>query len=193
MKNRNKEKLFDTINKLIERHRCDNPALLYNKLLPFISNFNSLEKGNFKKIDVLNSFYEKLQTYTHKYNPIEALKPKLCFTAKTAYRLAIGMGYPSLIENGLLFHHVYGIPYIPGETLKGLARSVFLLSVYEAIKEKKELSLNDLEEAFLPEEEFVKALPKVPILFEAVEIEKPYEFFQTAFGTQEKRGGSYIL
>jgi len=54
---------------------------------------------------------------------------KESFKLKTAYRLVIGAGYPSFVENGFLFHHIYGIPYIPGETLKGLARFVFMLSI----------------------------------------------------------------
>ncbi len=96
------------------------------------------------------------------------------------------MGYPSLVENGLLFHHIWCAIH-PWETLKGLARSVFLLAVYKAIKERGNYSLSDIEEAFMSKEGF-KDLARIPILFEGGEIEKPYEFFKRVFGTKEKRG-----
>ncbi|WP_461828946.1 type III-B CRISPR module RAMP protein Cmr6 [Aquifex sp.] len=61
--------------------------------------------------------------------------------AKVGYRLAVGMGYPSAVENGFLFHHTYGIPYISGESVKGLVRAVFLYENFgeeEKIKDKVE-------------------------------------------------------
>ncbi|MBF8379034.1 type III-B CRISPR module RAMP protein Cmr6 [Alicyclobacillus mali] len=35
-------------------------------------------------------------------------------------RVAVGLGRESVYEVGLMFHPVYGVPYIPGSTLKGL-------------------------------------------------------------------------
>jgi len=42
--------------------------------------------------------------------------------------LALGLGTASPIENGLTIHHTYGVPYIPGSALKGLARRAALAS-----------------------------------------------------------------
>ncbi|MCC6343672.1 MAG: type III-B CRISPR module RAMP protein Cmr6 [Bryobacterales bacterium] len=39
---------------------------------------------------------------------------------KTANRLLIGLGVPSVLETGLLLHSTYGTPYIPGSALKGV-------------------------------------------------------------------------
>lgn len=36
-------------------------------------------------------------------------------------RLAIGLGAESVIETGITLHRTYGVPYIPGSALKGLA------------------------------------------------------------------------
>lgn len=36
-------------------------------------------------------------------------------------RLAIGLGRASVIETGVTLHHTYGVPVIPGSSLKGLA------------------------------------------------------------------------
>lgn len=36
-------------------------------------------------------------------------------------RLLIGLGGENVLETGLTLHHVYGVPYLPGTALKGLA------------------------------------------------------------------------
>ncbi len=41
--------------------------------------------------------------------------------ATTCTPLAIGLGNKSPLENGLAIHHTYGVPYLPGSALKGLA------------------------------------------------------------------------
>lgn len=37
-------------------------------------------------------------------------------------RLVVGLGNESVRESGVTLHHTYGVPYIPGSALKGLAR-----------------------------------------------------------------------
>ena len=44
------------------------------------------------------------------------------FTATTHSPAAIGLGATSPIEVGFTLHHTYGVPYLPGSALKGLAR-----------------------------------------------------------------------
>lgn len=39
------------------------------------------------------------------------------------WRLAVGLGNASVFENSLTLHHVYGIPYIPASSVKGIIRS----------------------------------------------------------------------
>jgi len=39
------------------------------------------------------------------------------------WRLAIGLGNASVFENSLTLHHVYGVPYIPASSVKGIIRS----------------------------------------------------------------------
>ena len=46
----------------------------------------------------------------------------LSFTVTTTTPLAIGLGGASPLEVGLTLHHTYGVPYLPGSALKGLAR-----------------------------------------------------------------------
>jgi CRISPR-associated protein Cmr6 len=187
--------------------QVDNPALLFNKLLileyidGFSQNQNLTEKGkdkkgkdkgkdkrdeDVKKIDYINKFKEKVQR-PEPPPKVEGYAIEK-FRLKTAYRLVIGAGYPSFIENGFMFHHVYGIPYIPGETLKGLARAVFILSVAEAIK--GETKLSKIEEGLSEEAEGISyQIPeKISIILDNYTIENPVETFRKIFGSKKRRG-----
>jgi CRISPR-associated protein Cmr6 len=120
--------------------QVDNPALLFNKLLVLQYTEQISQSQDVRKIEYIRSFTKILERKEHsKPTKLDGIRQE-SFRLKTAYRLVIGAGYPSFIENGFMFHHVYGIPYIPGETLKGLARTVFILSVAEAVKEETKLS-----------------------------------------------------
>lgn len=39
------------------------------------------------------------------------------------WRLIVGLGTESVYETSMTLHHVYGIPYIPGQAIKGVVRS----------------------------------------------------------------------
>lgn len=43
--------------------------------------------------------------------------------AQVRGRMVVGLGYESVLENSITLHHTYGVPYIPGSALKGLAAS----------------------------------------------------------------------
>ena len=43
------------------------------------------------------------------------------FTAAPEWRLVIGLGRDSALETGLTLHRVYGFPFVPGSSLKGMA------------------------------------------------------------------------
>lgn len=56
-------------------------------------------------------------------------------------RLAIGLGTASVYETGMLLHAVYGFPYIPASSVKGVVRSYIISEVFEndeveALKDK---------------------------------------------------------
>ena len=42
-------------------------------------------------------------------------------SAKTNGRMIIGLGTQNVLEAGITLHHLYGMPYLPGGALKGLA------------------------------------------------------------------------
>jgi len=46
-----------------------------------------------------------------------------CDTVSLAGRMFIGLGAATVLETHVTLHRVYGVPYIPGSALKGLARA----------------------------------------------------------------------
>ncbi|MEJ7554362.1 MAG: type III-B CRISPR module RAMP protein Cmr6, partial [Aquificaceae bacterium] len=191
------------LSELLSKAKSPHIGLVFYKVL--VSKFTEDELENGLKAErfarELDATLKELTDY--RVN-IPKLPCKKSFELKTAYRLAIGMGYPSLLENGFLFHHTYGIPYIPGETLKGLARHVLLLSIYEEIKEKlasTQEPLNYLDKYLSSkEEEFSKNSltetldgTEISIILSDYKIREPHRVFRRIFGTQEKRGEVIFL
>lgn len=41
----------------------------------------------------------------------------------TSAPLAVGLGYENAIENGMLWHHTLGVPYLPASSVKGMLRA----------------------------------------------------------------------
>jgi CRISPR-associated protein Cmr6 len=168
--------------------QVDNPALLFNKLLILQYTEQISQSQDVRKIEYIRSFTKILERKEHsKPTELDGIRQEN-FRLKTAYRLVIGAGYPSFIENGFMFHHVYGIPYISGETLKGLARTVFILSVAEAVKEETKLS--EIEEELSEEAEGIsQQIPKkINIILDNYTIENPVETFRKIFGSKKRRG-----
>ncbi|HIE12027.1 MAG TPA: type III-B CRISPR module RAMP protein Cmr6 [Desulfotomaculum sp.] len=45
----------------------------------------------------------------------------VCREAEVSGRMAVGLGEESVLETSVALHHIYGVSYIPGSALKGLA------------------------------------------------------------------------
>lgn len=51
------------------------------------------------------------------------------FEAKVEWRLAIGLGNESVYETSMSLHYLYGIPYIPASSIKGIVRNWIIQSL----------------------------------------------------------------
>ncbi len=83
-------------------------------------------------LDMPSSLSSIMQTIESRNNVIEDSFRRLgyvveTFTASVQWRLAVGLGCPSVYENNITLHHIYGIPYIPASSIKGIARSFMIL------------------------------------------------------------------
>lgn len=64
-----------------------------------------------------------LEAYRQRMSRLAGAIGAECFTGRTASRLLVGVGQPHPMEISLTWHHAYGVPYVPGSSLKGLVRS----------------------------------------------------------------------
>lgn len=62
------------------------------------------------------------------------------FTCKIDEKLIVGLGNESVYEVSILLHHIYGMPYIAGQALKGTTRSWCIKNYFdnedEALKDE---------------------------------------------------------
>jgi CRISPR type III-B/RAMP module RAMP protein Cmr6 len=126
--------------------------------------FSSSE--GFLRLKEVDNYRESLETAGFKPLKLEAQT-----------RLVMGMGIPSFFENGITLHHIYGIPYIPSSSVKGLLRFTYLAGVLdifpvgvEGLPKSFEWKNEDLEP-----EEFFKVLTQ---LDELITNSKSFEDFK---------------
>lgn len=109
---------------------CSNLKLKIDKLMRYyFLKTNSNIKLDINK-DVLNRIdNDYLIDYTESIN-----HELISFTAKTQ-KMVVGLGTESLRELGITLHHVYGIPYIPGQGIKGMFRNYIINEYYSSEEE----------------------------------------------------------
>lgn len=59
---------------------------------------------------------------------------------KQDWRMVVGLGQDSIHETSMTLHHTYGVPYIPGQALKGVTRSAVIQSLFAFEGERLDLS-----------------------------------------------------
>jgi len=135
-----------------------NPGLLFNKIFPqFPKHLKKEEKEDKSKylnlvVSETTKFQEQLNItrvlISRRKKLIEDLVKKRGFVEKELeatcdWRLIIGLGGVHPHETSMTFHHIYGIPYIPGSAVKGVTRHWIIFSEFnnsedEALNDKGE-------------------------------------------------------
>ncbi|MDR4506852.1 MAG: type III-B CRISPR module RAMP protein Cmr6 [Candidatus Brocadiaceae bacterium] len=112
--------------------KFSNFGLLFNKYVDWDRNWE--KKKNIHR-EILDSYLIKepiLESYLESYkNRHKALLENYkergyyieCFTMSTDYRFISGLGGAHVLETGLTLHHLYGFPFLPASSAKGLARA----------------------------------------------------------------------
>lgn len=116
------------------------------------------------------------------------------FEMKTDWRLIAGLGRKGSLEIGFTFHR-YGFPYLPGSSIKGLARAYGLLEIAAGLEDdqKKEGVLTRLDTSLLQEkeEDFEREIKLLGVERGSQQFEKA-KSFRYMFGTTE-HGGHVIF
>lgn len=89
-------------------------------LEPYVSHIQ--QTGDIKEPAVYKDFFTRWQEALEKAGAVLR-------EAEVIGRLAAGLGGETVIETGLTLHHTYGVPYIPGSSLKGAARAYAIINL----------------------------------------------------------------
>lgn len=115
---------------------CRNPGLLFERFAPDLSRAGAQEakekKAGLETVRRCGQERELLQALLARRAALEKEHLVISFTATTRSRLVVGLGRKGTYEVGLTFHRIYGVPYIPGSALKGIARSYASLVLEKA-------------------------------------------------------------
>ncbi len=133
----------ETLNLKSNSAKIDNPNIFLNKCISKDAILKSANKKRYLE-DTNNLYHSKSlkemlsNLRIRQDNEIECLKNIgyyiESFEMKNDYRMVVGLGGAHVLETNMLLHHIYGIPYIPGSALKGLAKA----TAVEMIREKIE-------------------------------------------------------
>jgi CRISPR-associated protein Cmr6 len=74
------------------------------------------EVGRLSETDAYEKFFKRWTRMLTDYNAQTR-------EARVKGRMIVGLGSESVLETSVTLHHTYGVPYIPGSALKGLAAS----------------------------------------------------------------------
>lgn len=111
------------INKMSNNEKFNNEYVCSdNKYIDnIIGKFNEDQEG---------SYIKGIKTY------LETCSSFLTIRAKINDKLLIGFGGESTNEVDITLHHTYGIPYIPGSTLKGCFRSHIIQEYFDSYEDE---------------------------------------------------------
>jgi len=133
----------------LDRHPL-NPGLILDKYLPRLEKLGEINgKGHLllgiaRYFDQHRTRYQKLfeAWWERQSMLLEALKARHhgaesdTVPATVIWRMVVGMGRPHVWENALALHPVYGFPYIPGSSVKGLVRLAAFWEIADALSLK---------------------------------------------------------
>ncbi|HEK25154.1 MAG: type III-B CRISPR module RAMP protein Cmr6 [Hydrogenobaculum sp.] len=192
----NKKKILDW-NFKSKQNFCKNINLLFNRLIPIKLDDNNKDNKESKdnKDKHLSLVIEEFEAFKKTYiKPIfERYKNNLedlsrngfkveAFKLDLHWRMVVGLGSSHPEETSMIFHHVYGFPYIPGSALKGITRHWVILNFADSHKKEDENFSNVLED-------ISKKLDKPPKEgFDLYTKDLSFKEAVDIFGTQDKAG-----
>ena len=148
--------------------KIDNFSLLLNKCALHWQNPNKRgeervftvypERDRRKKEFVVQHDFKSVDLQTIRTRHAQAIvslyREKVRFFSCTVdWRLIVGLGNESVYETSMTLHHIYGIPYIPGQAVKGLLRS-WLISAKFSDNDMGEFDMENAEKRALKNKTF---------------------------------------
>ena len=123
---------------ILENQEIDNFYLKLNRLARFEQNkkgewkFILYRKNSVEVTATFNNAHIKAIAAKHKKQAKILLDQSLIISNFTPnWRLIVGLGGESVYETSITLHHVYGFPYIPASSIKGVLRSFIIAEKFE--------------------------------------------------------------
>ena len=123
------------------QQQIENFSLLLNKCAYYEEPQDSKKEGKFvfyhkDRYELQPAFpAELVQAAAHRHRTaIRALHLKMADLRpmQIDWRFVVGLDTESVYETSMTLHHIYGIPYIPGQAIKGVFRSWMILECCES-------------------------------------------------------------
>lgn len=129
----------------------DNFSLRFNKFTKKYFN-EEKRKYEFNLRDVHFSFDKQVDKIEKQQSIIKSLYTEYeSLNVENNWRLAIGIGTGSVYETSITLHHIYGIPFIPAQSIKGALRSYIIQKYFydELFSEEYKDKYSKFEEEIL--------------------------------------------
>lgn len=173
-----------------------NAGLVFDRFTPRLDNVGSGEKSGEIKKKAFNRvihaskrsdrdlFADWVKRWKKNAEAVNA-KPFSCISD---WRLVTGLGSKGTLETGFTFNR-YGFPYLPGSSLKGLARMAALTELSEKIGTQK---LDDLDETLAKDEQdaFLESFKRIDTGQQGLDLAN---LFRKVFGTTAQAGCAIFL
>jgi CRISPR-associated protein Cmr6 len=103
--------------------KCHNPGLLFDRYAPDWRNRGTLKREGLETVQRATPDRQLLSAVGERWRKLLESQNAFVFEASPEWRLIVGLGRKGPLEVGFTFHRLYGIPLIPGSSLKGIARA----------------------------------------------------------------------
>lgn len=198
------------IEKIVKEHwnGVENISLKIERFIPFGGDSPKKRGGEMPKPKYQSLGYRILLPTgaLEKYQKYYKLRGKMwdeinaqTFKLSTKSRLIIGLGNESVYETSIRLHRNYGIPYIPGSALKGVAKHYAILNLADRLKDQFDGDFFELAKRIQEalenpakdennDKEVIKAIEEK--LKEKIndELLKKMKVLRAIFGTQKREG-----
>lgn len=160
---------LDTKQVRIRSNEVDNFSLKLNQFAIFEEQYNDREKKWSRRFEFIRGKEFQIQTNFGKlFESDSQLADRQTAAAKNLFpedgqlltpkfkpewRFVTGLGGHSVYETGITLHHIYGVPYIPASSIKGVLRSWIIYSKFRN-NENGEEDLKNAEKRALQCEDF---------------------------------------
>jgi CRISPR-associated protein Cmr6 len=130
---------YDTI-EIFEENQSSNLSLALNKYVKWEKDLK-INKDFLKTAAPIDSNFSNSihLRYLNILNTIKKYYMFDSFKAQIDWRMTVGLGAENVHETSMTLHHIYGIPYIPGSALKGIARNAAVEELCDETSEETDV------------------------------------------------------